>query len=266
MKTYEQILDKIKSNKFVVYGAGGHGKKFVKAITQMGYENNFAGFVVTERQESDPIGIKEIKNIDRNCFVVIAAHDRNSLQIEDTLKHLGFAQYVSIYSYLIDFCCGTPYLKNQIECVEEIFQDCLQKYCFYAPYPVVVYLAIDYIMERNSVGKNLYLKLIGNYAKEKTSYLRWNALVERTMNYKINREPESFSIKINPKERYVLDGYHRIVLSKYFGITDILADFYDMEFDKYRDMFWGNDNLINLFTKEEADIILRTGKQLMESS
>lgn len=262
METYAQILDKIKKNKFVVYGAGGHGQKFVKAIAQMGYGNNFVGFVVTERQAKDGEGIKEIKNIDRNHFVVIAAHDRNSVQMEDTLKNLGFTQYVSIYPYLIDFCCGTSYLKNQTVCVKDIFFDCLNRYCFYSAYPVVVYLAIDYIMEKNNVGKNLYFKLIGKYAKEKTSYQRWDALVERTRNYSINRVPEPFAVKINPVQRFVLDGYHRIVLSKYFGITDILADFYDTDFDKYRDMFWGRGNLMNLFTKEEADVILKAGKEL----
>ena len=211
METYEQILEKIKKNKFVVYGAGGHGKKFVKAITQMGYENNFTGFAVTERQENDPIGIKEIRNIDRNCFVVIAAHDQNSLQMEDTLKRLGFVQYVSIYSYLIDFCCGTSYLKNQTVCVNEIFQYCLTRHCFYSSYPIVVYLAIDYIMEKNNVGKKLYFKLIGKYAKEKTSNQRWDALVERTRNYNVNRRSESFAVKVNPVQSFVLDGYHSIL-------------------------------------------------------
>lgn len=265
METYEQILDKIKKNKFVVYGAGGHGQKFVKAIAQMGYENNFAGFAVTECQTKDADGIREIKNIDRNHFVVIAAHDRNSVQMEDTLKRLGFTQYVSIYPYLIDFCCGTSYLKNQTVCVEDIFRDCLSRHCLYSAYPIVVYLAIDYIMGENNVGKNLYFKLIGNYAKEKTSYQRWDALVERTRNYNMNRLPEPFAVRVNPVQKYVLDGYHRIVLSRYFGIKNILADFYDTDFDRYRDMFWGTDDLINLFTKEEADIILRTGRELTEA-
>lgn len=264
METYEQILNKIQCNKFVVYGAGGHGQKFVKAITQMGYGKNFMGFAVTQRQRDDPDGIKEIQLIDRNCFVVIAAHDRNSVQMEETIKSLGFTQYVLIYPYLIELCCGTPYLKSQTVCVEDIFQDCLKRHTFYSAYPVVIYLAVDSIMGRNRVGKNLYLKLIGKYAKEKTSYQRWDALVERTKNYHINRLPEPFMIKINPIQGYVLDGYHRIVLSEYFGITELLADFYDTDFDTYRDMFWGKDNLMDMFTEKEADIIWEACGKLMK--
>ena len=30
-------------------------------------------------------------------------------------------------------------------------------------------------------------------------------------------------------------------------------------------MFWGSENLINLFTKEEADVILETGRALMKT-
>lgn len=265
METYEQILDKIKNNKFVVYGAGGHGQKLVRAITQMGYADNFAGFAVTESQAKDIDGVKEIKNIDRNQFVIIAAHDQNAMQMEAVLKSLGFTQYVSVYPYLIDFCCGTSYLKNQTVYVEDIFQDCLRGHCFYSAYPIVVYLAIDHIMGGNNAGKSLYLKLIGKYAKEKTAYQRWDALVKRAKNYSTDGLPEPFAVKINPVQRYVLDGYHRIILSKYFGITAILADYYDTDFEKYRDMFWGGDNLINLFTKEEADFILETGRRLTEA-
>lgn len=265
MDTYEHIINEIKNNKFVIYGAGGHGQKFLKAITQMGYKNNFLGFAVTEHQAKDVDGIEEIKNIDRNCLIVIAAHDRNSAQMEYTLEKLGFKRYVSIYSYLIDFCCGVSYLKNQTVCVKDIFMDCLSKYYFYSAYPIVLYLAVDYIMGKNNVGKSLYLKLIGKYGKEATAEQRWEALVERTRNYNINRLAEPFAIKINPTQRFVLDGYHRIVLSRYFGITDILADFYDIDFEQYRDMFWGNDSLMSLFTQEEANIIAKTGRKLMEA-
>ena len=259
--SYEIIIDKIKNNPFIVYGAGGHATKFVQAVEEMGYRHNILGFAVTENVGNNK-KIQVIEAVDRDTFIVIAAHDKNARQMERTLKKLGFQKYISIYPYLIEICYGEAYQIGETIDVDSFLEECK-----YGNYLAVHYLAIDYIMGNNNIGKDLYMHVLGNCSNEQTTKQRWESFSTRVDNYKRGIGFEAYHIKINPQDKFILDGYHRICLAKYFGIRKIKADYFNTDIQKYNSMtfrsMWTDDEIKTWFSESISKEIINVRKWIL---
>ena len=263
MNRYGQIIDKLKENKFVVYGAGGHGKKFVQAITNIGLSKNFMGYAVTDNKNNQDI--KTIYEVDKEQLIIIAAHNVNSKQMETILKENGFQNYEIIYPYLIELCCGIPIKKNVMLNIKEFVAN-----CYSANYLAIIYLAIDCVLGNNKFGKDLYIKMFEVTSDKQTAYKRWEALKARIINYKNSKEIEKYNVKINFRQKYILDGAHRIMMAFYFGVDNLLADDYEMDRKEYnaifqQDLFY-DENILNIFSSQECEILKNVKEKVMRQA
>ena len=112
--SYEELINSIRNNHFVVYGAGSHADKFLQILKHLGFEDNYLYSAVTRKDKDDKAELRLIHEVDRNKLIMIAAHDKNAKQMEQTLKELGFRNYYLIYPHLIELVCGLPYKKMWI--------------------------------------------------------------------------------------------------------------------------------------------------------
>ena len=154
-----------------------------------------------------------------------------------------------------------PYQKNVEIDVNEFLKSCKN-----ANYLGPVYLGIEAIMGKCEIGEAVYKKHIGFYATNDTIDRRWNNLQERVFRYANVHCPEPFNLQLNPKEHYVLDGCHRLVLAKYFDISRLKADFYDISFEHFSAMFdqryADDERLAEVFDKGEI-LALHRAKRIM---
>lgn len=260
MTEVEEIMNSLKRNKFIVYGAGGHAEKFIKVVKKEGLENNFLGTAISKRNLTNPIN-KCIEDIDKNKLIIIAAHDRNSAEMESNLIRLGFRNYKVIYPYMTEICFGEPYKKNVTLDV-----DVFLKECQYANYLAIYYLAIECADKKNSYGKNMYLKVMGMSSEVQTAQNRWNEIIKRTNNYRKTKEPEKYPIKVNVEQKYILDGFHRMALAKYFHIRTLNADLFKTELEEYNSMtfkcMWNDKDLNRYFSNKEKEKITLVRKKI----
>ncbi len=256
--TCEDIRNLISSRKFFVYGAGGHGRKFVDAVKRMGYYSHFLGYAESHKSENSTI--KQINDIDRNICIFIAAHEINLRVMIQTVKTLGFTEYYSIYPFLIELCCGDPIERDITIYVEPFLKICHSK-----NYLSIIDLAIESIAGFNTYGEKIYVDMFRATSSESTAKNRFMLLKKRMVEYENGCE-EQYSIKVNTNENFILDGAHRLVLAHHFGIPTIMADDYSIKRDIYNSIFhqelFYSQNIINILDTEELRIVRKKRKVL----
>jgi hypothetical protein len=257
---YDEFLTKISTEKFVVYGAGGYGKKFVAAVEKRRLEDNFLGFAVTDNTGM-PSEIRNIKEIDRNTLIVIAVHGANNKAMRELLVREGFGNVVDAEPYLFDLLCGEPVKTNVEIDVKE-----LAKASGCRNSVALRWLAIDYILGKNDCGKILMMKFYQYISEGQTGEARWKAFEERVRWYQAGGEPESYNIKITWNDGTIIDGFHRLALAYYFEIPKINADIYDFDWRKYIQIFrWGqdgNERIEEALSAEEYRIVQKKKKEI----
>lgn len=257
---FNRIIKKIENEKFIVYGAGGHGKKFVKAIIKRGCYNNFVGYAVTKSQEMDK-QISEISDVCRNQLVIIAAHEKNAKQMEKKLLDLGFQNYINIYPYMTELYWGTPYLVDKLVNVEKVVAESR-----FINYRIALYAGIDSVIKKNEYGEDIYLKTLQLTSDKETARIRWEAFQKRIDRYEKKHEIEKYNIQIDPENKYILDGTHRLMLAYYFKIPQIKSDFFRVSMqerdDFYNDSIYEDDVFLKHFTLDEQSYINEIKKRI----
>lgn len=254
---FKGVISQLKENSFVVYGAGSMGKRFVRCISEMGLKDNFSGYAVTEIKDSLYVaeGIIQINQIERDQLVIIAAHNEAALQMEQELNNLGFKKYIVIYPYLLELEFGTPVALDV-----KINVDKLLKKCPPYLYNAVVYMAIDSALGHNMYGGDLYLRMMHALSRNnRTAEMRWQSFQKRIDAYTRGEYEDRYNVKVNLEQNYIIDGVHRIILAKYFGIPHIQADLYQFESKKFEQVFknfvYVNENLERYFSKDEITLM-----------
>ena len=253
----------LENEKFIVYGAGGYGQKFVKAVYKMGLGNHFLGYAVTHKKEGDASAICEIHQVHRKQLIVIAAHNKNSKQMEQTLNELGFEHYISIYPYLTELFWGQPYeigVELDVRMLVQKSRDV--NYC------AALYCAIDYVMGNNTGGKDLYIRTMMLMSDKETAYGRWKHFAERVATYRQSKIPEQYDIKVDPGYCCILDGFHRLMLAYYFDFTTILADLYRIDVQEYEEFYsrstYKDKEFYSILNKNEKRMIEDFKVKIME--
>lgn len=260
MNEYEKILDKLAKEKFIVYGTGGHADKFVKAIRRKGIHSNILGFAVSSNNQLND-NCECIEDINKERLIVIAAHDKNSREMEQNLIRLGFKNYVLVYPYMTEICFGSPYETDVMLDIDEFMKE-----CSYGNYLAIYYLAVECADGKNDFGDKLYLKVMKLSSEEETANRRWDSMISRTQSYRKNCKAEDFPIKVNIRQKYILDGFHRMALAKYFGIKKLKSDLFDTDLNYYNSMtfrsMWADDDLNSYFLEKEKEQIIRVRKEI----
>jgi hypothetical protein len=258
---YNEFLTKLSSEKFVVYGAGSYGKKFVASIKKRGLEDNFWGFAVTDNTGM-PSEIRNIREFDRNTLIVIAAHGAINKAMKELLVREGFGNVVDAEPYLFELLCGEP-VKTDVEIDVKSFV----KKCKATDGIALRWLAIDYVLGKNDYGKAMLIKHYQNRTAEmSTVKARWDFFVERVRKYQTGGAPENYNIKIVLSDGFVIDGIHRLTLAYYFEIPKINADIYDFDWRKYIQIFKltedGEEAIEEALSAEEYRIVQEKRKEI----
>ena len=256
------IIETLKKEMFYIYGAGGHGKKFLKSVEKLGLINNFIGFTVTLSDDMEE-NVLEIDKVSRENLIVIAAHDRNARIMENNLIKLGFKNYINIYKNMTELYWGEPDEKSVM-----VSTDALVRRTKKINYLCALYAAIEYHNGNNLEGKNIYLKTLGLSSDVQTAKSRWENFETRIDRYRDIREPENFEIKIDYDKGLILDGSHRLILAKYYDIKLILADIFHIDPNEYesyyRDNIYG-ECFFNNFNGKEKKLLIDIKKELVGS-
>lgn len=261
MLSYSEVVAKISTQEFYIYGAGGYGKKVEKAIRKMGLQDNFLGYAVTVKKDSDNPLLLEIADVDPKKLIIIATHYVNSKQMENILIDLKIDNYIFIYPYLTELSLGLPYETfvkfNTRKLVSEYTH---LNFC------AVLYLAIESIINDTELGKKLYIKMTMIKSNEQTALLRWKNLVYRVNLYK-NGGMEEYPIQVSTDYKIVLDGAHRLMLAYYFEMPEILADLYHVNEEDYAKFDNGevykNNFFYTLLDEQEIEQLENAKRKIM---
>lgn len=99
-----RIMEKIGSNKVIIYGAGLYGEKVVKELLAKGKKGLIECVAVTDDTknitliEGIPVRkIDELVSLRKEAYVIIATLPESALRIEKVLKRKGFRKYASLF-------------------------------------------------------------------------------------------------------------------------------------------------------------------------
>ena len=107
----QDVINLIRTKKFVIYGNGFIGKRFIKQIERMNCKNMISAMVVTNLEENNNSrkdGLKSVYEISKDSLVFIAAHESVATEIKEVLDSIGVSNYIWIYPYLIELELGKP--------------------------------------------------------------------------------------------------------------------------------------------------------------
>lgn len=247
----DEILGRLSKEKYVVYGAGRFGHKFMKIMSKHGLDKNFLQFVTTEGDYKN--GLLSLEDIRKDCLIIVAVHEENAFQMEIILKQKGYRNYISIYPYFTELCCGEPIKKGVIYKTKDIVRKCYAR-----NYIAIIKLAIDNIIGKNEVGKKLYIQMMQLTSDRNTAYKRWNALERMTMDFS-KGIIKPFIIEVLGEPLVVIDGHHRVMLSDCFEIGIVMADVYSVDmawFDEiYHQTVYSDENISKIFAKTDFNLI-----------
>lgn len=210
-----ELYNLLKSNNFVIYGAGEVAARFCKALEKHGIIGNLLSFVTTTgsviRVNGLPIiGIEQLE-INDKTIICVAVHEAVAEEITAKLVEKNFKNYVWIYPYLYELMLGTPICHNVKVPLSKIWNAIQDDYCI-----AIRYLAIENYYNKNNIGFELYKNFFSFINDSKTSEKRLFHFINLIKSWEehgyINGNPSSIT------ENYqIVDGTHRITLAIYFN-------------------------------------------------
>jgi len=201
------LYEEIEGKNIIIYGTGYVGMRLYQSLSVKS-DCNIIGFC-----ESDPHNkfVKEIglplyslENIKKinNHIVLVAVHDVYFKEIKDNLERYGINNYRYVYPLMINFSCGDPIDIKSVNTIDVISR--IVDYNI----PIKV-LAIEEHDGKNTVGFNMYLKLLSTYNSIETAKNRLYSCINNIE--KIDKEGFDYNRYISLDENYnVLDGAHRL--------------------------------------------------------
>lgn len=256
-KEVAAIIERMRKQGFYVYGRGGHGRKVINCLKKYRLEDKLLGWV-------DSRSFGEGRNIDKKTLFVIAAHEDNGRAIEENLRRLHFVNYINIYPYLIEFCCGASYRTNVVVDTAEFLAECAMESLNFV---AIIYGAVEAIAGHNEYGIELYRKAICVHGTAATAQVRSGRLHDYAAKFAVGDVSSLPRAKINLNDKYILDGHHRFALAKYYGISNIEVDLYNFALNDFIKLFnandWDDNNIQNNFTPEELNMIYSCREKIL---
>lgn len=263
-----ELIDLLTERRFWIFGTGFVADIFWQGLVSYGLCSNVEGFIVSKKDMDffcglNIIGVDEGGGVGSD-LICIAVHEANKNEVVEMLGSKGMDNYIFVYPFLWDLKLGVPQKRNiKIE-VRELIK------CNLLDYKLVVrYLALEQYFGKNKVGYDLYIKAFENYANKVTAMKRLNTYIDFISKWKTEKQIFKDNIKINNSKR-IIDGHHRVVLAKFFGLNVLNCDIYDTE-DLVQDICGKNaamteDVVMQIYDMEEIEILERCKAMLLLES
>lgn len=227
----ETLLKYLSQKRFVIYGTGFVGRRFLSALKQHGLYENIACFTISEcvtgqddMIEGIPVrGVSELDERTKDMLFCIAVHESLAKEIEKNLEKLQVKKYIWIYPFLYELSLGQPLKTNVLVNVDKILESNLNNYGL-----AVRYLAVEQFFGKNQIGYDLYVRFNTLYCTKETAERRLIKFCDLIKNWKENGYDKEKKILINSNYE-ILDGCHRITVAKYFGEKNVICDVFSNE-------------------------------------
>lgn len=225
-----ELLDKIKSNKFLIFGHGFVAKRFAEIIVKKELQHNFMGYIVSncggnyDKEIGESIYSKEWIEDKHNLIVCVAVHESLKNEIISDLKKIqSDNEYIWIYPYLFELMLDAPVVQNIWIDVYDIVKKSSIGY-----YVAVRYLAIEQYLGKCNNGYEIYLKVQSLYSDRYTAYKRLEQFINLIKNWVSSGYDEHFIIKLN-RNYEVIDGAHRVSLARYFNVKKVKCNVFQTD-------------------------------------
>lgn len=234
------LLNIIRTNEFIIYGNGYIAKRLLEQLKRRGYDSHVKAIAISNVLQSNT-GIAgkpliPINMVNKSSLVLIAAHDEIAKEMQNTLRKLKIENAIHVYPYLFEIELGEPIEENIYVEVSKIIK-CLRHGCM----PEIYYLTLKDFCGKNIYNGSLYRRMAMHFMAEHTAEMRWQKFKETIIRCKNDGFKQDYNIKIC-KDFSLLDGLHRLMLARFWGIEQLLVDIYDFEGDYYSD----NNNGMNV--------------------
>ena len=259
----DDIVNYIRTEKFVIYGNGFIGKRFYQQVKKMGCVEHIISIAVTDTVKEENINVVSICDVPRELMVFVAAHDENAFEMVNILHNLGFYNYIWIYPYLFELEVGDPIKCNCQIRVCDLLENMRGFYM-----PAIYYLSMRDYCDENIYNGSLYIKMSTHYTQLETGRKRWERfcrMIDRCIKYGFLQDA---NVKVD-KNYKMIDGIHRLVLAKYFNHDILFCDVYQCDDMFYstkgiagRSIYIYENELNKYFSCEEIMMIKRADLEL----
>ena len=219
----QDIIHWIRTRNFVIYGTGSIGKRFYRQVQRIGSCGNVVAFAETNVDGEKIIDNKMVESIymvSKDTLVFIAAHEANALEMKNILETYEYQQYIWIYPYLFELELGDPLASDIPIHVNRILVSLKNVYK-----PAICYLSLKKYCNSNMDAGKLYIKMLKYYTSLDTGRKRWERFCQKIEKCRQDGFFQDFNIKVDEKHR-IIDGFHRLVLAKCFGVNILSCDVY----------------------------------------
>lgn len=230
----EQFFKAVEGKNIIIYGDGYVGKQFLKTLRHNGMEEKVVCFTRTAVSGDgivDGIKLKSLKDIKtlQNSIICIAVHESNKDEIIKNIEANEIYNYIWIYPVLHSLIIGNPIMKNVKIPVKKILESNLDDYRI-----AVRYLAIENYYGKNTIGYDIYLKLMELHTSHETAVKRLSTFIKLIKDWEKLGYDDTKSIDIL-ENGILIDGTHRFALGVYFGLSNMSCNIYDAQ--KYSNCF-----------------------------
>ncbi len=262
--TAEELLEQLKTNKFVIFGAGFAAEMFYRALKLANADENLLFCVVTKAVSGQEFHGRPVISLDEAriteetpvCLAVHEAAAGSAFRALEPYKD----RTVWVYPYLPELLYGKPVrTEKQYPLAGLLAKQDKEEYWLAVRYAAVRdYLAVRLHPEGTDPGvereyrktKEIYLRALSLHCGKDTALLRASRMEETALSIARDGFREDCPVKIDTNGR-IIDGLHRIACAAYLGLESVPAAIYQAS-PVYDELF-GDKNRLPAKTLSEAN-------------
>ncbi|SFI08618.1 hypothetical protein SAMN04487830_12149 [Pseudobutyrivibrio sp. OR37] len=220
---FEEFINILKNNKFIIYGAGYVAEKFYKGIKIRSLEDNLECFVTTEgdTKSIDNYPIKSIDNIKISDYVVcLAVHESLKEEINKVLLKERCDKCIWIYPFLYEFMLGTPIKKNIKIPVKQIYLANKDNLLI-----ATRYVVLEQFYGLRNDGDDIYMACMELYCSHETAKKRLINFKDLIRSIETRGFLNNYPISILDNYKHI-DGVHRLSMAIYKKVSLVNVNIY----------------------------------------
>lgn len=225
LENNKQFFKIIDGKNIVIYGDGFVARNFLEALRLNNLDNKvicFTKTAVNDCTEVDGVKVQSLQYVKSisNSVVCIAVHESNKDEIIKNLEENKIYNYIWIYPVFHSLMIGNQIEKNTEIPVKKIISQNMNDYSI-----ATRYLAIDNYYGKNTVGYDIYVKLMMLHCSQETARKRLINFIRLIENWNQNGYDNTKNITI--LQNYsIIDGIHRCTLGVYNGLESMVCNIY----------------------------------------
>ncbi len=219
---FEEFINKLENNRFIIYGAGYVAENFYKGIKKRGLKDNLECFVTTEgdTKRIDEYPVKSLRRFSLNEYVVcLAVHESLRVELEKVLRKEKCKECIWVYPFLYEFMLGTP--ENNVEVpVKKIYLANKDNLLL-----ATRYIVLEQFYGARNDGDEIYMTCMELYCSHETARKRLNQFKDLITSVENGGLSCNYPISLLDDYKYI-DGAHRLSLAIYKRLPVINANIY----------------------------------------